>query len=380
MSRAALVASALLLGFGVVGSLADHVLELPRLLQFAVKAAVPLGALGVLACAGLRRWRGRAGADAAIANALLLLATLAFAIGVGEVAARIAFRDVTTTGDFTSYFSREWKAGVRENSLGFREREIGPKPPGVFRIAMVGDSLTYGPGLEESQRFGNRVEAALTERAGPGRFEVLNFGRPGAATEDEVEILEQAALGTDPDFVLLQWYRNDVEGRHLTGRPRSLRLIPSDYLTARLHVHSALYYLIVQQWNRLQVPLGLVGSYDDYMRERFEDPTSPDSQIAERWLVRFVETARNAGLPVGIVVFPVLWPHDEFDYLSERVLDLCRARNVPCLDLGPPFAAAGPPRELWVNRLDSHPGARANAIAAEAIVERFGALWGAPQD
>ena len=61
-------------------------------------------------------------------------------------------------------------------------------------------------------------------------------------------------------------------------------------------------------------------------------------------------------------------------FLHERVLGECERLDVECLDLTSRYAGEDP-RTLWVNRFDRHPSAHAHAIAAEAILERFGPTW-----
>jgi hypothetical protein len=72
------------------------------------------------------------------------------ALVASELLVRYLFRDITTTGRNSGYFSdRYWATHPpRRNSLGFREREFDSVPtPGTFRIALVGDSFTYGQGI-----------------------------------------------------------------------------------------------------------------------------------------------------------------------------------------------------------------------------------------
>jgi lysophospholipase L1-like esterase len=52
------------------------------------------------------------------------------------------------------------------------------KPPGVFRIACVGDSVTFGFNVDDADTYPQLLAQQL-ERAHPGRFQVLNFGIPG---------------------------------------------------------------------------------------------------------------------------------------------------------------------------------------------------------
>ena len=59
--------------------------------------------------------------------------------------------------------TRSFRADVRTNDLGFRDvrASIAPKAPGEFRIIVLGDSITFGPGLEYDQIYTSQLEAAL---------------------------------------------------------------------------------------------------------------------------------------------------------------------------------------------------------------------------
>ena len=168
---------------------------------------------------------GEARAKRTLAKWAILGLTVAGLLLVGEYAARYMFSDVTSTGDNTGYFARQWKKTVRENSWGFREREFKlRKPQDVYRIAVIGDSITFGQGIGEEDRFTNLLQRRLNGRSNTGGYEVLNFGKGGAETVDHLEFLRYPVLYTNPDFILLQWYVNDVEGHDMRQRPRPLRI------------------------------------------------------------------------------------------------------------------------------------------------------------
>ena len=61
-----------------------------------------------------------------------------------------------------------------------------PKPDGVFRILVVGDSLTYGEGVAAEDAYPALLDTAL----GPD-VEVLNLGVSGAQSEDIAETVRQ---------------------------------------------------------------------------------------------------------------------------------------------------------------------------------------------
>ncbi len=306
-----------------------------------------------------------------------MVVSVAMACIAAEGAGRYVNRDLTTTGDNASYWARRWQRDhVRLNDAGFRERQIAPVEAGVFRIAVVGDSYTFGQGVEEADRFSNLVEDSLNrERRG---FEVLNFGRAGAETIDEIKIVETAIDVARPHFILLQWLVNDVEGEDKEGRPEPWPLLPAGP-DRWLHRRSALYYLLSSGWGALQEKAGWVGTYADYMRARFGDPAGPDWREAEGALADLVRVCRRSGLPVGFVLFPsiesIRSDASGLEFLHDRVLDYCRRESLDCLDLRAALRLGLPVGSLVVNRYDSHPGAKAHRIAASAIEAYFGPRW-----
>jgi hypothetical protein len=98
---------------------------------------------------------------------------------------------------------------------------------------------------------------------------------------------------------------------------------------------------------------------------------------ALRWIV---SQAREHDVRIGMVLFPRLVPElggdYPFDYLHERVLAYCAEADMTCLDLRATYAPfAADMAELHVDRFDAHPNARANALAAQRILEVFGPRW-----
>ncbi len=100
------------------------------------------------------------------------------------------------------------------NLDGFRERECTvEKDPGVFRIACLGDSFTYGTGVRAGERWTEKLEAQLnsssTRPAGVDRYEVLNFGIPGYGTREELRLYEEVVRSYQADLVVLMMCWND---------------------------------------------------------------------------------------------------------------------------------------------------------------------------
>ena len=172
-----------------------------------------------------------------------------------EAATRFIFRDVTTSSDNQGFFTRRWaEAGaVQTNGAGFRERSFSEvKAPGTYRIIAVGDSFTYGNGIRNDERYTEILQKGL-----PNNFEVLNFGTAGANTPQHLQTVANVVLPLKPDFVILQWYVNDVEGHDATGRPTYHSLLPFSGLHGWLIDESAFYTVANMQWAKWQVALGM---------------------------------------------------------------------------------------------------------------------------
>ena len=304
----------------------------------------------------------------------VVLVVLAVSLVGAEYALRFVFRNARSSGRAGDFIARRGGGpAIVANHLGYREREIPPRDPARYRIVVVGDSFTWGQGIEAGERFSNLIEAAL----GSG-YEVFNFGRPGDDMPEHLDALK-TALSVSPDYVLLQLYINDFETRDM-HRPRPYPLLPES-LDRQLEGSSVLYDLMNQQWASLQSALGIVDSYERHLAKNLQDPDGPNSKLAFGMLNQFFERARREGVASGAVMFPApdaLGPHGSkypFRYLHERVLATCAKQQVHCLDLLPAFSTIADPRTMWVSPFDAHPNAMANKRAALEILEQFRPIW-----
>ena len=301
----------------------------------------------------------------------LAVASLVFAVGSAEWAARMIFRHVQSSGDARTFFASRGNV-TRVNNVGFRDPDVPTDHPGRYRIIVIGDSITWGQGLTEEQRFSNLLQQAL----GRG-YDVVNFGIPAHNIPEHLQVLERA-LPLAPDFILLQLYTNDFEIGEME-RPMPHRLLPSASLDAWLLRSSALYTLLAAQWPQLQVKLGLAESYEHYMYKYLGDPQSPVSQKAFGMLHAFIRRARAAGVPCGTVMFPnpgFLGKTYALAYLHDRVREICTQERIRCVDLRDPFLSNFRDlNEIVVSPFDGHPSASANRVAADAILNEFKSAW-----
>ncbi len=96
------------------------------------------------------------------------------------------------------------------NSLGWRgRREYREAKQTDYRVLMLGDSMTYGTGVNDDQTFAARVEQDL--RADQMSVEVMNAGCPGKGTDYELKCFQTVGYKFHPDLTVLCFFSNDFQ-------------------------------------------------------------------------------------------------------------------------------------------------------------------------
>ena len=102
------------------------------------------------------------------------------------------------------FTSSEFDVHVRTNRYGLRGPDpVLPKPDGVVRVLMLGDSYTFGFPVQDHETFCALVERGLKDRGYP--VEVINGGVSGSSPTLHYLSLRDQFLTFEPDLVIL-WY------------------------------------------------------------------------------------------------------------------------------------------------------------------------------
>ena len=142
---------------------------------------------------------------------------------------------------------------VTINSRGWRDSEHSlAKPANVFRILVVGDSVTFGYGVPLEAMFSRVLERKLNGE-GPQRHEVLTLGGAASNTYSQKNMIKQNVLLYKPDLVILAFNLNDIlpnivdkkvesrDSKHFIAR----NLVKfRKTLDAAFGSHSHLYFLV----------------------------------------------------------------------------------------------------------------------------------------
>lgn len=222
---------------------------------------------------------------------------------------------------------------IQTNAAGFRDYEFTlEKPANVYRICVVGDSVTFGWLLKQDELYPKALEALLKQEERPERrFQVYNMGVDGYNAEQELELIKTRVLPFTPGLIVIGFCANDDTvgadaglWRHFSrGRLRTI-----DFLKLR--------------WMQLS---------ESYRGEG----------LLQRSYRAIGGLSRDRQIPVLVVIFPHL--DDQYQH-TERQIEFCQQFGLMWLDLTPPFKEAGIERILHDG---VHPTAEGHEIAAEAI-------------
>lgn len=109
------------------------------------------------------------------------------------------------------------------NSRGLRGPEVHvKKTPGTTRVAMLGDSITFGFGVRDEETLPRRVEDYLKEVRPELNVEVINFGVISYGFEEYPIVMDEQVRLYQPDVVVLQVYYNDVTSPNVLSQAKSV--------------------------------------------------------------------------------------------------------------------------------------------------------------
>jgi hypothetical protein len=112
-------------------------------------------------------------------------------------------------GRTTEFSNPEYAITESFNSRGVRGPEYSlAKPPGEYRIVILGDSFTEGYTVEFEELFSEFLKRQLSEQTG-WQIEVINLGVGGYSTDQELLLYQTEGRQYHPDLTILMFYDND---------------------------------------------------------------------------------------------------------------------------------------------------------------------------
>jgi lysophospholipase L1-like esterase len=158
-------------------------------------------------------------------SAVLTIAALAFAVALAEGTLRIFGWFPPSSVYLLPPHARqrdrqtEWDLTYEASSLGLRDVEHALRREGsTFRVVLVGDSFTFGQGVERDDCFAVKLGAILSDRGVPA--ETINVSNAGIGADGYRVLVRDVALRFDPDVVVVNVFGNDASARARGSAPR----------------------------------------------------------------------------------------------------------------------------------------------------------------
>jgi len=273
------------------------------------------------------------------------------------------------------------------NADGFRgPRGLRPKPPGTFRIVVIGDSVAFGFGVDEADTFARVLATRLSALAGETRVEVLNLAVSGYNPYTEAALFRDVGVQYQPDLVLVQFCVNDLNDPTLhfdASTLLALHDLPDaafpDPASRRPLAPPSVPARLCQQLRVCTLARERLGIGEPDPREMLSAlaPHDEPGPTEQAWLRRqygeIARAAQGVGAPTVLVVFPYegqLEPNAS-NSLQRHLASLDDTQSWYTIDLLPTFRNAADSTtsplflDLW------HPTSTGHRVAGEAIAHQL---------
>ena len=321
--------------------------------------------------------------------------------------------------------AREFTTRVSINAAGLRDRrENLEKPPGTFRILLLGDSFVEAVQVQQRDGVAERLERALNRDASRP-VEVVNAGVAAYGTVQESLLLDHIGAQVEPDLVVVLFYvGNDVNNNNYRlelwdgdlslalkpyfdlDREGSLRLIPGPPPSSQRGLRDTMrrccmLYNVIETgvYNKLDQNyprelLEAIGGLDTPLTGLYD--TQPSGEWERAWRITEALLARmrdqSAALGARLVVVaapdwralePEAWRDEiqrgnprsnrlasgrlQIDAPTNRVGLIADRVGVPYVNLLPPLQAASADGTRLYFDFDKHWNPAGHEAAARAI-------------
>lgn len=279
------------------------------------------------------------------------------------------------TSDFDSH--------IKINSEGLRDYEHQKnKDTDTFRVLVLGDSFTFGVGVNLEESYPKVLETMLnnnTSAGGPKKYEVINAGIEGYGTEQEYRYLEELWDRYEPNLVLVGLYSNDIsdvmKGIPTTGN--RFKLIRKFYFISYLRVLQISLSTMFKD-----IRTGFLQIYQDHYTPELENAL----QKTKEYLIKMRDFSYSHGAKTFIIIIPSCFEMDRLEWetkgferfysdeffnsnmtrFSEIFTEFGEMKEIPTLSLLPIFRNSNKIRPLYFNH-DFHWNKEGHRLAAESI-------------
>ncbi len=306
-----------------------------------------------------------------IINFLIFLLVLLVFLCITEITLRLTISGETSSagiGPESIKFNQKY---VSLNSDKMRDREFTfEKPNGTIRIAVVGDSITFGSGVKDVNNVYSKLLENKLNNNSRTNFEVLNFGVPGYNSDDELEIVKDKVMKYHPDVIIIGYVLNDLENVDPKLQKETAINLEVPYIGFVLRNSIYTYYYFESRLNRAMENLGLKKNYVFLLNEYFA--SEKNKEINRGYYEQIKNIANKNKVKVALVYFPMIVDFKPYPLESSQIYvkEVAKENGFYFIDILEAYQDHKP-QDLVVNKYDAHPNELGHQLAAEQIYEKL---------
>jgi len=264
-----------------------------------------------------------------------------------------------------AYFDEDGCISALINDLGFRDLPFElKKKPGEFRILTVGDSFTFGSGVQTADTWSQQLEGML-QKERQEHVEVINGGFAAGShhTDGYVDWIGSDGVDFEPDILIIGFCLNDLGNVPMLSYPPKPQEPPwLGGISAMLNaVQMAQYLSDVRQHEH---PPELLKQATTFFQIQNKEPVA--KALAALTKIKNITSERNVRLLVAVFPMVTQLHHYPLEGLHRLITDHCDQQKIEWVDLLDRFAGKEE-ADLWVHPTDQHPNDVGHRFIAEGI-------------
>lgn len=256
---------------------------------------------------------------------------------------------------------------INTDAMGLRSVAVGelcgPHQAKEYRIALVGDSVTFGEGVARTEEtYAQVLEETLNRQQDAVAVRVFNFAASAYSVKVMAATLRHRMLAIQPDLVVMAIIPSDFD-LNRTPAVDAHGNLTDNKLSGFLSRNSAL-----RPWLRkvhlFYLVRDLIYPRLDKTRKAEDVLAAGELPASFEYLRYFCATAKEQGIPYRLVLLPSL--RSRFHDLSSRL----RAEDLEFVDLEP-LRQQFTETEFRASKFDTHPSAAVDRVIGEALAKNI---------
>ena len=234
---------------------------------------------------------------------------------------------------------------VSTNGIGIRGPDVSIKNS-KMRAIFLGDSLTFGWGVDQNKTF-----SSLTEMNLHSKVEVINFGHCNYNADQEFKLFIQKGEQLNPDVIYMFHFLNDLEPTE------SVYGVPAwtySYFISLLVSRARMFY------NNLD--------YRSYYKSFYFGDNTRWNEFKSK-VFEFSKEQYQKGRSVKVFILPDFHQMEPYEFkdVHQKIFDELSALGISVIDVLPIFEGEKEAQKYWVAKNDPHPNALAHKKIAELV-------------